>query len=191
MFSFEDLLALEDVFVGGLGFAVAGAYLLGRGLLPSPGALARRSRPDDAAIVAAAQARVDALTGLIALALGFALHALGFVLVVGGAGPGERGVEGALVAVLCAAAGAGAVLAVWKGVRERATRSLLIEVARHDPLTGERGSRPAADRLRAFGHELGYPLGLDEATPDGAAVYARRVFGVTEVEPAQEPFPPS
>jgi hypothetical protein len=56
-----------------------------------------------------------------------------------------------------------------------------IEVARHDPRTGQRQSHPAAERLREFGRALGYPPLPDEETPEGAPVYARRVFGVEQV----------
>ena len=180
MFSTEDLLALEDVFTIGIGFGIAAAYLLARGLLASPATLARASRPDDDT-VARARARVDASFGLAALAAGFALQAVGYALAVGGVGASDRTAARALMALTYAAAAAGAAFALWNGLRDRATRSLLVEVARHDPRTGERRTHPAAERLREFGRALGYPALPDEETPGGASVYVRRVFGVEQV----------
>jgi hypothetical protein len=181
VFSTEDLLALEDVFTIGIGFGIAAAYLLIRALLASPGALARESRPGDEDTVARARARVDASFGLGALAAGFALQAVGYALAVGGVGASERTASRALMALTYAAAAAGAALALWKALRDRATRSLLVEVARRDPQTGDRHAHPAAERLREFGRALGYPPLPDEETSDGAPVYARRVFGVEQV----------
>jgi hypothetical protein len=180
VFSTEELLALEDVFTIGIGFGIAGAYLLARGLLASPGTLARRSRPDDEDTVARVRDRVDASFGLGALAAGFALQAVGYALAVGGVGASERTAARALMALTYAAAAAGAVLALWNGLRDRATRSLLVEVARHDPRTGERQAHPSAERLRDFGRALGYRPLPDEETPGGASVYVRRVFGVEQ-----------
>lgn len=180
MFSTEDLLALEDVFTIGIGFGIAAAYLLARGLLASPGALAQDSRPADEDTVARVRDRVDASFGLGALAAGFALQAVGYALAVGGVGASDRTAARALMALTYAAAAAGAVLALWNALRDRATRSLLVEVARHDPRTGERHTHPSAERLRGFGRALGYPPLPDEETPGGASTYVRRVFGVEQ-----------
>jgi hypothetical protein len=181
VFSTEDLLALEDVFTIGIGSGIAAAYLLARGLLASPGTLARRSRLDEEDTVARVRQRVDASFGLAALAVGLALQAVGYALAVGGVGASERTAARALMALTYAAAAAGAVLALWNGLRDRATRSLLVEVARHDPRTGERQAHPSAERLRRFGCALGYPPQPGEEAAGGASAYARRVFGVDQV----------
>jgi hypothetical protein len=90
------------------------------------------------------------------------------------------------MALTYAAAAAGAVLALWNGLRDRAIRSLLVEVARHDPRTGERQAHPSAQRLQRFGRALGYPPQPEEETAGGASAYARRVFATEQVATSTE-----
>ncbi len=73
-----DHLQLTDFFTTGLGFDLAGALLVARGLIADPAELNRitesfyGSNPYQA--VSAARDRIDALSGLASLALGFVLE---------------------------------------------------------------------------------------------------------------------
>ena len=71
------MLSIEDLFLAGLGFDVAGAVLLGRSLLWSPADARRRTGMwigfNAADLAAAARDRADAIFGIFGLATGFVL----------------------------------------------------------------------------------------------------------------------
>jgi hypothetical protein len=179
-------LSLDDLFTVGLGFEFAGAFLLGRGLLTSPGVSMRRASPrwnfHAGIAVAQAEDRVDAEAGVVALLVGFAIQALGYALVLR-EGTARADWPAAVVAGLLAIVVACFVLALWFALgRGRRLRVLLIEFARYDQ-GGERHTLPSGQRLREFGMELGIHALATEVDPGGTALYASRVFGVDEARP--------
>jgi hypothetical protein len=188
------LLAVEDLFVFGIGLDVAGAFILARGLLASPAVISRRavarydlSAPD---AVAFARDKVNALSGIAALVTGFLVQALAHVLALG-LSPSEGGNwRRAGVALGFGVAGVVLALVVWFMLRRRWVKRVLVNVARYDS-DGSWHKWPDAERLRIFGHELGYAVEPDERTPAAARKYAMRVFGVCDVRPARQHFIPS
>jgi hypothetical protein len=162
---------------------IAGAYLLGRGLLVSPIDIIRRATAyygaSPVTIVSAVKDKIDGVAGLGALAGGFLLQIAGYVAILASDAAVETGGWRAVVAVGGAAAAAALVLLARHGIERRATRRSLIELARTDPRTGYRAARPWGAMLLAFGKELGHPPTQDE--PQDA--YARRIWGVDDIEP--------
>lgn len=98
--------SIDDLFSAGLGCDLAGAYLLGRGLLVTPGTIVRRSTPyyDFSVPLAFGQAqdRIDAIAGIGVLITGFALQAIAYTLELGLGLSGGSGSERALVAAAVA-----------------------------------------------------------------------------------------
>ena len=187
----HQLVDIDDIFTAGLGFEMAGAYLLARGVLSGPREMARRavSYYDFSAPLALAEARdrVDGNAGIFGLVGGFALQVAGYVAALAG-GENGHGSGRAAVAAAIAALAAAVALGIWRLAREAAVRRTLVTISSFD----ERGNtrRPSAARLRVFGAELGEEPRPDERTPAGATEYARRVFGVVDVEPATEHWQP-
>ena len=77
-----SVLQVTDLFAVGIGFDIAGAYLLARGLLISPHGLWVRFTiaGADTRFVDEAKDRVMAVVGLGALASGFVIQAFGYAL---------------------------------------------------------------------------------------------------------------
>src|SRR2546423_3030073 len=102
-------LSLDDLFTAGLGFDLAGATLLGVGLLVSPWGIAQRSTTfpgyNSDQVVSLAQDRIDASVGLASIGLGFLCQAAAYIAVVSGAktGTGWRTGLGAGIAAGLAA----------------------------------------------------------------------------------------
>ncbi len=175
--------SIDDLFLAGIGLDVAGAYLLGRGLLTEPATILRKATPywNFSAPVALAQAedRVDAIAGIVVLLVGFGLQALAYTVSIGfGLGPGrgwERAVTALSASVIVGATG----LALAYATRWRRLRRFLIELARYGK-TGHRHRNPSAARLQTFGFELGKSALEKEVLPGGPRLYAARVFGVLD-----------
>jgi hypothetical protein len=128
----------SDVFAGGAGCDIAGAFLLARGLIASPADILRRSivgenyfSPAETASQIADKA--DATIGLAVLVTGFVIQAIGYAIVSAGLadrrGSVAAGIAAAMVAVLVAAA----ALGVWRLLRWRVARAAIASVA-SDPL---------------------------------------------------------
>ena len=113
--------SVTDLFALGVGLDLAGAYLLGRGLLADDMQLMRASmdipgqQVDDA--VGRARDRIDARIGLRSLVGGFAVQALAYTLTLSGLGTAESGIAHALVGAGAAVLGAGGVLLLWAKTR--------------------------------------------------------------------------
>ena len=188
-----SVFALEDLFTVGLGFDIAGAYLLAKGLLATPSEIAKQrtfgyysyNAPDT---VAAARDRVDGSIGMRALLLGFLLQAVGYAIGLATASNDEDGsLLRALVGIILCGLAIAAVLVYWRLRRPKAVKSLLVDVSCCDPAEPAM-LKPSVQLLVAFGKELGYTLQPGEATPEGQSRYTLRVFGVggDDVRPAQE-----
>jgi hypothetical protein len=182
------LFTYEDLFTVGIGFDIAGAYLLGRALLISPSHILRRSasyfgsNPVD--VVGAVRDKVDAVAGLAALISGFVIQVAGYAVILSDDHHLTTGVPRAVTAVALAVGAAAVALVAWRLVRASAVRRLIVDVARTDPTTGARGDKPWGAQLLGFGQELGFDrLNDDESQSD----YARRVFGVWDVRPGGPP----
>jgi hypothetical protein len=175
------ILSIDDLFAAGLGLDVAGAYLLGKGLLTSPRAIIKRATPYDdfsyPLALAQAEDRVDAVAGVAVLLTGFALQALAYTLSIGFALDPGTGWVMAITALAAAVAAATFALAAARQTRRRRLAVQLVELARHDKV-GQRHDEPSARRLQSYGFELGISAVEKEILPGGAPLYCRRVFGV-------------
>jgi hypothetical protein len=175
------ILSIDDLFAAGLGLDVAGAYLLGKGLLTSPQAIIKRATPyyDFSYPVALAQAedRVDAVAGIAVLLTGFALQALAYTLSIGFALHAGTGWVRAITALAAAVVAGAVALVAAHQTRWRRLAAQVVDLARHDKV-GQRHDEPSARRLQSYGFELGISAAEKEILPGGAPLYCRRVFHV-------------
>jgi hypothetical protein len=176
--SVSGVLSVEHLFLAGLGFDIAGGYLVSRGLLAPMPQLATLSATY-AAVAAprapyAVEDRIRGAVGIFALVFGFVLQAVAYALVLRRA-PIHYGTHEALVG-LAIALGIGVTIPLAERlVRPRWRDRLLIRVARFE-WEGRRVARPlpVAHVLRAFGEQTGRPKRADE---DDVG-YCARVFRV-------------
>lgn len=176
-----ELFDVQQLFAAGIGFDLAGAGLLVKGLLSSPRDLALKSgsyyNSNPHLGVSVARDKVDALTGLVTLGVGFALQAIGYVVVTAGASSSGSAKKALVSALLIALAGSCTLLFWWVG-REQRIKRLLVEMARIDLQTeeGHRLDLPLGGKLQTLGEVLGYEL----RTGEDSLAYLRRVFGVRD-----------
>jgi hypothetical protein len=171
---------IQQLFAVGIGFDIAGATLLARGLLASPHEIAIRSGTymgyNASVSVGAARDRIDALVGLVALGVGFTLQAAGYLIEL------DRHVQTsptgskALVGVLAALAAIAVVAVTWLTVRGRLVKNVLIRVARYAYGAADPLELPHGGMLENFG------LALDEPRreTEPAVAYLRRVYGISD-----------
>lgn len=175
-----NLLSLDDLFVVGLGLEIAGACILGRGLINSPQDMMRLSgtyyTANPASQVRQAQDRVDGLFGLCALVAGFGVQVVGYALLLGAGSDPHPSLGRALVAVALAALSAAAIFATWLATRWRLLRGGLVKLAHFDLDKGEQEA-PDGRRLHAYGILLGKHKRDDESDAD----YAQRIWNVERV----------
>jgi hypothetical protein len=183
--------SLEDLFVVGIGFDIAGALLVGRGLLTSPIGIARRATSylgySGPLATSQIEDKVDGMAGLAALVLGFILQATGYAFVLSRHAGGAGHLATAITALALAALAIAFVFGVWWRLRLPLIKRQAVEVARFNVFTlpVEVMERPYSRLLIAYGEELGFELRTGE-TDDA---YAHRVFGVTEIEPGRPQQP--
>jgi hypothetical protein len=177
--------SLEDLFVVGIGFDIAGAYLVGRGLLASALVVARRSTSNlgysGQLATSQIEDKMDGAVGLAALVLGFILQATGYAFVLSRQ-PSEKGdLATAITALALALVAITFVLGVWRLIRLPLVKREAISVARVNVYAQpvEVKERPYGRLLVAYGEELGFELRTDETDE----AYAQRVFGMSEIEP--------
>jgi hypothetical protein len=186
-----DLLSLTDLFMVGLGFDIAGAVLLLRGLLLSPRAIASLHTwygIEVGATLERAENRVDGFYGGFGLVAGFFLQAVGYAAELSGA-EGATGSGRLLIALLLSAGSALSVALLYFASRETVLKRTLVAVARSREGSGDLGDEKGSDWTREkviilvkLGEAKGWPrLDSDE---DGITRvnYVRRVFGI-EVPP--------
>jgi hypothetical protein len=180
------LLSLEDLFLAGLGFDVAGAILLGRSLLRSPREARVRTGMwlgfNALDLAGAARDRADATFGILGLVAGFAFQASAYATTLAGASPVERGAgrTGVGILILLAAVVAVAGLRTLFGWRV-VMRGFVVAMARVWPDESEGNpleGRADVSVLELVAAELGRSRLESEGGPAGARVYVRRVFGL-------------
>jgi hypothetical protein len=139
-------LQVTDFFTAGLGFDIAGAFLVARGLIADPAELNRvagsfyGSNPYQA--VSRARDRIDAISGLAALGLGFLLQGVGYLSLLAGAGS-EMGTSEAVAGAVVMAAASLLTLLAAAGHRKLRHVPLLVEMSRRT-LDGGRLDYPSA-----------------------------------------------
>lgn len=178
-------LSLQDVSAAGIGLDIAGAWLLGRGLLQQPKQVARRAMAEHGMNIdeAAAQIedRADAQPGLMLLVLGFFLQALGYVLSLWIEDGGELGWRRGVMAAAFGLGAAALGLLVGGLGRERRIKRFAVRTARYvepdDPC-------PDVDWLASMGLALGFISIESDMRCDQSGSYihpesyVRRVFGI-------------
>jgi LPXTG-motif cell wall-anchored protein len=148
-----DVFTVADLFVVGLAFDLVGAYLLSRGLLASHHSLAVHATSywggNPTVAVGLAEDRVDGRFGLLYLALGFAVQAVGYLLDLALDPSTDASLARAIVAGGLAVASGGGAYLLWKRRRRTALKGTLIEMARYDTSSAKgppiRADAPYAD----------------------------------------------
>jgi hypothetical protein len=180
--------SILDLFMAGLGFDIAGALLLARGLLSSPAEIAELNTLEgleSGATVAQVRDRVDAEFGVGSLILGFTLQAIGYVATVLGASSSpDVGLGSAAIALAFLLVAGGSVWFIWHRVARRRVRKMLPAVALAHPAGGDPPGWTATrlDRLVSFGRAQNLPKLTDE---ESHGDYVHRVFGVDVHAPIQ------
>lgn len=174
------MFVIEDLFALGIGLDVAGAYLLARGLLQSPRALARGATYGGlypGGLVDAIEERVTGSLGIGALLLGFVFQAAGYALVLGIGATGDTSVGRAITAIAIGAIAVAAIVGGERLMHGWRFRRLLIRVAREDVKTSVTCDAARVDILARVAEYLGHQRGDDETR----AAFARRIWGVDDV----------
>lgn len=182
----HDYLQVQDLWTTGIGFDLGGAYLLAKGLIMEPRKLTQVSGSywNGNAYLApsVARDRINAISGVGMLGLGFTLQLVGYLLTLAYSPHDGHGAREALVGGAFAAIALTISLAIglrWERTRLKPT---LIEMA-HYLGDGLRLDHPLADRLFTWGN-----MGLGIARHDGETklAFLRRTFEVTDaVIPAE------
>ena len=142
--------SLEDLFVVGIGFDIAGACLLGRGLLTSALGIARRATSylgySGPLATSQIEDKVDAIVGLAALILGFILQAAGYAFVLSRE-PSEKGhLATAITAVGLGLLAIAFVAGAWRMIRLPLAKREAVRVAQINVFT-----RPVEVKERPYG----------------------------------------
>src|SRR4051812_39791358 len=119
------MFSVVDLFITGLGFDIAGALLLARGLLSSAAEIAQLNTwagVAGGATVAKVRDRVDAEFGIAALILGFTVQAIGYVVSLPGSTDGAGSIAVALGGVVVSSV---SVLVTWRVAGPRRVKALL------------------------------------------------------------------
>jgi hypothetical protein len=164
-------LVVTDFFVVGLALDATGAWLLVRGLLPTPVARFDLSFGHSES-VSKMRDKIDATFGLAALLLGFALQGIGYIVALAYETDSATGAEQALTAAVLAGATSALFLAAYFRLREPKLRRMIVRTV----LAANEGrwTTQSAASLLSLGQEAGYPVSEDDTKHS----YARRVFGV-------------
>jgi hypothetical protein len=180
-----------DLFMAGLGFDIAGAVFLARGLLASPANMARRRRmySDFSAPLAVGQARdrVDGEVGVVALVGGFVCQAVGYEIAPFLSSEDRGSVLTVAVGLAFTTAAIVVVVLARRAMEGRVLR-LLVQLAYFATgyAGGKRLDRPSAVQLSHYGREYGIEMTpaeraaiseMDEPR-NGHVSYAERIFKV-------------
>jgi hypothetical protein len=163
---------VADFFVVGLALDAIGAWLLVRGLLPTPKGRFGLSfgHPETVTDI---RNWVDARFGLAVLILGFMLQLAGYLVTLARETASPTGIREVVAALALAAVASGAVLAAYCLFRARLIRRRIVKtvLAAND----NRWTTKSAASLLALGREAGYPVREGEETKHE---YAQRIFGI-------------
>jgi hypothetical protein len=176
----SDLFSLQDLLVAGLGFDIAGAWLLAHGLLGSTREMAKLSGTywgvNRAEQLRLARDKVDASFGLMALLVGFGLQVIAYALTLAIETDADYGLGRATVAVGLATGTGGLTYVAWRVSRVRFQRRLLLRLAHLDTEQTEH-ELPDGATLTMFGQLLGEEQREGESHEE----YARRVWKVERI----------
>jgi hypothetical protein len=175
-------LSISDLAAAGIGFEIAGAGALARGVYRSPEQISRRiaiaSNSFAAFRVAEAENRSDAEVGFGCLVFGFLIQALAYAFVAEGMKSSSKVAGAGSVAILCSFACVAIGYGVGRYVPPRRTKRFLVTIACYDRW-GVRHDAPHAGELSQYGVLLGYELTPEEnASEEGHNAYLNRVFGI-------------
>jgi hypothetical protein len=171
---------IQDLFVAGAGFDIAGAYFLARGLLTSPEQASQMQIQGGNSFarftVRAAEDYADGRVGIVGLLIGFIVQASAYVL----SAPGSARLASSIATVVgLVASTTGAILlviAIGRFARPRLRNRWLLETARIDSL-GFRHADPSGQELFTYGRVLNIRAYQEEFVDN--ASYAWRVFKTT------------
>lgn len=180
-------MTITDLFIIGLGFDIAGAVLLAKGLLlntPAIAALGTWNGVGYGATVERCRDRVHAEIGLSALGFGFALQAVGYAAVLGGAEQ-TSGLREVVVAVILAAVAILSVFWLWTRLKEPRLKALLVAVALATPKSHERDeeydggwTNPRTMLLINLARAAGWHPEPSDRFEQGVDVFVARVFDI-------------
>jgi hypothetical protein len=176
----HDYLQLQDFFTAGLGFDLGGAFLLARGLISSPAQLNQKAGSfygsNAYLAVSVARDRIDALSGVSALAIGFLLQTVGYLAILAAEHTERAGRKEAFVgAVLVLGALAITIVVGWFR-RQRELMPTVVGMSRYT-FDGTRLDYPQATLLIKRLEVLGQHRNAGE---DDLA-FAKRVSGVSNL----------
>jgi hypothetical protein len=175
------VVVLEDLLAVGIGLDIAGAGLLGYGLISPAREIASRStsRIEYSAVLAVSQAKdkADAIVGLTLLISGFALQATAYELSLESRPEHSSGLPWAFLPFALAITTSCLAVAAWRYVfRWPILRRVLIDVSKINYLARppQTMDRPYALLLVWFAEELG----LERRQGESPNAFARRVFRI-------------
>lgn len=174
-------LTVEDVFAVGLGFDIAGGWLLALGLLAKAPQIHHGATINGLELLgtSALRDRVDAQIGLGFLIGGFLLQVVGYVLQEAGLGSGPSGAGPAVLFGAITAASVAIGLAAHRVLVGPFRRRIGRQIVDHLSAQGT----PSGDWLVYWGQAVGHQPMAAETRGD----YSARVWGVAVVEEADEP----
>jgi hypothetical protein len=179
-----DAASYTDLFAGGLGLDLGGAYVLAKGQFAKPQEFAKRLNASRNSLnwanVRAADERADSRLGVSALFAGFFLQATGYVLQIGGISSRTGGTCAYVVAGSCALAGTVVAVIVARPYHWPLVRDFLIELARWDS-QGTRHDLPEAEELLRYADVLGRVEPQDRGDSTAIREHAWRVWRIRDV----------
>ena len=168
---------MEDLFTLGLGCDIAGAYLVAKGLLMSPGEIRQEAKTYGWFNAYIAIARVDGkvagLIGVGGLIMGFVFQVAGYASVLGTDTTARPSGARAVMSVAATRAGAVLVLGAHQLLKDRLRRAQLIRVAKQSP-DGRSQGRPDGSMLATLAEEL---YGQSRPSDETFQQFAQRILG--------------
>jgi hypothetical protein len=173
------MFSLSDLFAFGAGCDVAGAWLLARGLLPSPRQIARRATYGGlypGALIDDVDSRVTARVGAWSLFAGFSIQVAAYAVLLGVGLSSDASPARSVVASIAAATPVAAIIFGERRTHRDRANKLLVRVSREDVVAGATGSNPGFEMLARIAEWRRDARHASEADED----YARRVFGLAK-----------
>jgi hypothetical protein len=175
----SDYFSYEDLFVFGIGFDIAGAYLLAKGLLLSSRQILNLSSSfldfNPPGVVSRAEDKATTYIGVGALLLGFLLQLLGYLLDLEFRSTLSPSRTRALLAFLLAAFAIDLVFLLYRLLKHPWRNHYLVDISCYD--RSGKQPYPYGRSLELLGAQIGFPR-LDDESP---AAYAKRVWNVDQI----------